>query len=226
MDYLIQLRAAFADGILPGRSAQVLLAPPGREEFPEPPEDARVASVLGLLYYVADELSLLFIQRTSPPGDRHGGQISFPGGSVDTGDVDAVDTALRETEEEIGIPRAEIELLGGLTPLYIPVSNFVVDPFIGLWLPGGDLGVPIAIGTGPRFKLQEAEVARVLTVPVAEFMKSGARKLGDQRTSRGIKIEKIPYYDVAGEEIWGATSMIVAELVALLRTDSNHISRS
>ena len=79
------------------------MAPPGRKLFPAAPQDARHAAVLALLLQNHGGWHLLFIQRTSPPGDHHGGQISFPGGSVDPGDTDTVDTALREAEEEVGL---------------------------------------------------------------------------------------------------------------------------
>ena len=117
---LAALRARLGEGELPGRNAQLTMAPPMRGSYAAPPVDARRASVLALLYPIESRLHLLYIQRTSPKRDRHAGQISFPGGSVEPADVDAAATALRETEEEVGIPREAVELLGGLTQLYIP----------------------------------------------------------------------------------------------------------
>ena len=190
------------------------MAPPGRGEFPAPAEDARLAAVLLLLFLKDDEWHLLFIQRTAPPGDRHGGQISFPGGSVDPGDVDAIDTALRETEEEVGIPRTEIEVLGELTRLYIPVSNFIVDPVVGLWTPSGDYdwgGV-----AGAKYVVQQSEVARVLELPLEAFRVAEARKVGDRKLTSGILAKSVPYYQVGEEVVWGASSMMLAELLALL----------
>ncbi|SER10544.1 NUDIX hydrolase [Neolewinella agarilytica] len=203
---LEQLRQRLTDHPLPGSSAQNSMSPPLRGTPLTPPATARRASVLALLYPIDGLLHLLFIQRTSPPGDRHAGQISFPGGSAEAADADAAATALRETEEEVGIPRQSIELLGALTPLYIPVSNFLVDPFVGYR------------AERPDFILQESEVARVLEIPLADFLGPEARKVGDRKLSSGMTLKEVPFWSVGdGEEIWGATSMMVGELVALLR---------
>ena len=180
------------------------MAPPGREHFPTAPGDARQAAVLVLLFPKLGTWHVLFIQRTSPPGDYHAGQISFPGGSVDPGDGDAEDTALREAEEEVGIDRATVRVLGRLTPLYIPVSNFRVEVVVG------------CADAGAAYKLQEAEVARALEIPLVSFLREGARKVSDRNTSRGPLLKDVPYWGVEGEEIWGATSMMVAELISIL----------
>jgi len=175
-----------------------------RGNYTPPPTDARRASVLALLYPIKAQLHLLYIQRTSPKRDRHAGQISFPGGSVEAHDVDAAATALRETEEEVGIPRDTVEVFGGLTQLYIPVSNFLVDPFVG-YLP-----------ERPTFVLQESEVARVLELPLADFLTVNARQVGPRKLANGFSLPDVPYWAVAGEEVWGATSMITAELLESL----------
>jgi len=114
-------------------------------------------------------------------------------------------TALRETEEEVGIPRQQIQLLGELSQLYIPVSNFLVDPFVGF------------TAERPTFQLQESEVARILELPFADFLKGNARQVGNRLLSSGFTLPDTPYWGIQGEEIWGATSMMVAELIALVR---------
>ncbi|MEM1358052.1 MAG: CoA pyrophosphatase [Bacteroidota bacterium] len=201
---LAALRRKLVDEPLPGATAQGIMAPPLRGKYADPPPNARRASVLALLYPVAEQLRLLYIQRTSPANDRHAGQISFPGGSVEEGDADAAATALREAEEEVGIPRAEVELLGALTPLYIPVSNFLVDPFVG-YLP-----------SHPSFALQASEVARVLELPLVDFLGTNARQIGERRLVNGMTLKNIPYWAIEGEEVWGATAMMTAELVELI----------
>lgn len=202
---LNQLRQRLQDGELPGLSVQRKLAPPLRGEYRDPPPTARRASVMALLYPIEAVLHLLYIQRTSPANDRHAGQISFPGGSVDEGDIDAADTALRELEEEVGVGRDDIELLGPLTPLYIPVSNFLVDPFVG-FMPYQPILIP-----------QVTEVARTLELPLRDFLEPSALQLGPRQLANGMTLPQVPYWAVAGEEVWGATSMMTAELLELLQ---------
>lgn len=180
------------------------MAPPARGEYGDPPDNARHAAVLALLYPVNERLHLLYIQRTSPKRDRHAGQISFPGGSVDPEDADTIATALREVEEEVGIPRKSVEVLGALTPLYIPVSNFLVDVYVGYR------------ATRPQLVPQETEVARTLEIPLTALLSTGVRRVGLRRLTNGLKLPDTPYYAVAGEEIWGATSMMTAELLAVI----------
>lgn len=203
---LERLRQRLTAHPLPGSAAQNSMSPPLRGNPPTPPTTARRASVLALLYPIDGLLHLLFIQRTSPPGDRHAGQISFPGGSAEAADANAAATALRETEEEVGIPQDSIELLGALSQLYIPVSNFLVDPFVGYR------------AERPDFILQESEVARVLEIPLADFLGPEARKVGDRKLSNGMTLKDVPFWSVGkGEEIWGATSMMTGELVSIVR---------
>ena len=193
------------DPQLPGAAAQFRMAHGGRQDVPPPPEDARRAAVLALLHPLGGDTHLLFIQRTSPPGDRHGGQISFPGGSAEPADESPAFTALRETEEEVGVPAGDVRLLGELTPLYIPVSNFLVNVFVGY-------ADPL-----PALRPQASEVARTLQLPLAAFADPANRRLLDRKLPGGLLLREVPHYVVNGEEIWGATAMMVSELVAVGR---------
>ena len=201
---LSRLRHALANAPLPGPAAQRRMMPPLRGDYAVPPADARRAAVMALLYPIGERLHLLYIQRTSPKRDRHAGQISFPGGSVDPGDADTLATALRELEEETGVPAPGIEVLGALTPLYIPVSNFLVDVYVGYR------------SAQPGFTPQESEVARIIELPFADFLAPDAVQVGPRKLANGMTLPNVPYWAVGGEEIWGATSMMTGELVALV----------
>jgi 8-oxo-dGTP pyrophosphatase MutT (NUDIX family) len=170
------------------------------------PGDARASAVMLLLMMLEDGLHMLFIRRTED-GRAHGGQIALPGGRQDSGDADLRATALRETGEEVGIHSAAIDILGALTPLYIPVSNYLVHPFIG-WL-----------SSPPHYILSEAEVSAVHQVPL-RCLSDPARK--EQTIVRpaslpGMELH-VPAYRFPGIEVpvWGATAMIISELETIL----------
>ena len=167
-----------------------------------PADDAKSAAVLLLLYDdPAKGLSTMYIKRpTRNPEDKHSGQVSFPGGQVDPEDKTLQDTALRETEEELGIPRGKIEVLGKLSSMYVFVSNFQVIPYVG-YLP-----------EQPIFKIQESEVDYPITVSIADLLS----QLPPQRKDllvRSFTIKDVPYWDLNGDTLWGATAMITREFL-------------
>lgn len=203
--YLDRIRRRLLSGDLPGYPAQEAMGHALRQEYSEAPDDARAASVLALCYPIDGVLHLLFIQRTSPPGDRHGGQISFPGGRADEGDESAAATALREVHEEVGVNPSRVELIGELTPLYIPISNFLVNPFVG-YLP-----------ERPRLVPQASEVARTLELPLPEFFRDDVIEYRDKKLFNGMILKEVPHWVIGQESVWGATAMIVGELIALGR---------
>ncbi len=193
---------------LPGKQAHALMGHGFRGVYPkESPTDARIAAVLQLLYPLSDgQAGLVFIRRTSwEPRDAHAGQIGFPGGSQEASDASLAVTALREAEEEVGINPAQVQLLGPLTPLYIPVSNFLVHPFLGF------------AHQRPDFVRQESEVAEILELPIADFLRPDALSTTPMTLSSGLHLPNVPFWDVGNEVIWGATSMLTAELVELIR---------
>ncbi len=170
------------------------VAPPGRT--------ARPAAVLILLYPLAESLTTVLIQRTPDPG-VHSGQIAFPGGAVEPGDADSVAAALREACEEIGVCQEPVSILGQLAPVYIPPSNFLVTPVVG------------ALPWRPAFTPGPEEVAALLEMPLDALL-DPARKKETRMHLRGIDLE-VPYYDVEGQIVWGATALMLAELEARLR---------
>ena len=134
----------------------------------------RNAAVLIPLLRQADEWRVLYIRRSKNEKDRHSGQVAFPGGACDKSDTDAIDTALRETREEVGIRRDKIRIVGVL-PDYETISYFRVTPVVGL------LQWPCTM------KLQESEVARAFTIPLDWLLDSSHYELRERRPSEHDK---------------------------------------
>ncbi|HHS95411.1 MAG TPA: CoA pyrophosphatase [Phaeodactylibacter sp.] len=190
---------------LPGTAAQNKMAHMVRRHYRAAHTDARKAAVLGLLYPKGKDWHIVFIERqSSHPGDRHAGQIGFPGGTQEAFDHSIADTALRETEEEIGIPRQDIHLLGATTPLYIPVSNFEVFPFMGY------------LTQYPTFRPQASEVRAILEVPISHFSHPDTLKKKDIAISPNMTLRHVPFYDLQGKTLWGATAMMVSEMLEMM----------
>lgn len=184
---------------LPGRTAQFRMAPSFRISMKES-EAGQRAGVIILLYFQNNELFFPLIQRPEYNG-AHSGQISFPGGKEDNEDQDIVDTALRECFEEIGISGKSIEVLGALTELYIPVSRYKVYPIVGF------------LKEPPVFKPDSQEVVSIIETPVSTLLNTATKKnkevvyQGEEGT--------IPYFDIEGHMVWGATAMILSEFIEI-----------
>lgn len=191
---------------LPGRPAQYQMAHAVRQDTPPPPPNAREAGVLALLFPKAQDWYLtLILRQNNNPNDRHGGQVSFPGGKREQADVDLRATALREAEEEVGVDRSNVQLLGALSELYIPVSNFRVQPYVGF------------MDHQPLFTPQPDEVQEVLEVPFRQFLDRGTRRKKDLQLYPQLTLRDVPYFDVHDQTVWGATAMMISELVAVLQ---------
>lgn len=189
-------------GTLPGTTVQLSMAPVYRQD----PASARVegktcreAGVLALLFPVDDVPTLLLTVRR-PDLKQHAGQVSFPGGRREPHET-LREAALREAHEEVGLAPASVDVLGRLTPLYIPPSNFCVYPFVG------------AVHVPATFRPQDTEVAAVLYAPLPHLLDPATRRR-EPWMLRGREIE-VPYLDVEGHKVWGATAMMLAELLAL-----------
>ncbi len=185
---------------LPGKQAQQRMAPPGRD-LPGIDPACRDAAVMILLYPHNGQVHLVFIKRNEYEGP-HSGQISFPGGMHEEKDRDLQFTALRETEEETGVNRRNIGVLGKLTPLYIPVSNFCVTPFVG-WIP-----------FQPDFLPDRSEVQYLLLPTLQEL--SDPLNCRSEAVHIHGKTLSAPCFMLEGEMIWGATAMILSEFMAVL----------
>lgn len=191
---------------LPGWPAQLRMAPPGRAEVAAPDIAPREAGVLLLLYPHRERLHFVLTRRTDRLG-HHSGQIALPGGRREPCDADFVATALREAREELGIALDAIELLGRLTALYVPPSNFVVHPSVAY------------VPARPDFHPNVDEVAEVIEVPLRDLL-DPARRGAEPRplVSLGGVLKMTPHYRFGEYKVWGATAMVLSEFEALLRS--------
>ena len=185
---------------LPGLRAQLKMVPsprPGTKVYAEVEATSLKAGVLLLLYAVEDETRLLFIRRPSTVL-HHKDQVSFPGGRIEPGE-DFVRAALRETWEEVGVPPDRIRVLGSLTPLYIPPSNYCIYPVVGT-------------AAGPlSFRPEPKEVAEIIEVPLAHLQDPRSARR-ETWTIRGEPAD-VPYYAFGPHKIWGATAMVLSEFL-------------
>ena len=140
-------------------------------------------------------LTTIFIER--PINDSiHSGQIAFPGGKMDDTDANPAETAIRETEEEIGVPKSSIEVIGTLSQLFIPASNFLVIPHIGV------------IKQQPKFFPNPDEVRSLIPVTISSLLKL-KQDIREFPTSYGLL--QAPYFALKGHAVWGATAMMISE---------------
>lgn len=169
------------------------------------PDNARPSAVLCLLFPINEELHVLLMKRRED-NTAHSGQVSFPGGSYDETDADYKATALREAQEEVGIVSSDVEILGGLTSLYIPVSNFNVYPFVGF------------AKHKPQYNLSHNEVAYTLEVSLNTLFHHDRKSIAEVISPAFPTIvRKVNAYILEDKTvIWGATAMMLSELEALM----------
>ena len=187
---------------LPGLAAQIKLAPEYRVESlrATPPADARAAGVLILLYPFNGGWHFPLMKRVED-GLVHSGQISLPGGSQEAGES-LRETALREACEEIGAACAGVEVIGQLSTIYIPPSNFLVTPTVGY------------VDHRPDFQCDPREVAELIEVPLSTLFDRDVVKR-ESWTLRGMTVD-VPFYQIGTHKVWGATAMILSEFSMLL----------
>ncbi|MBI5958287.1 MAG: CoA pyrophosphatase [Chloroflexi bacterium] len=161
----------------------------------------RQASVMILLFPTEAGLTLVLNRRSTNPHDVHSGQISLPGGAQEPGET-AIETALRETYEEVGVD-LPIQIIGKLSCLYIPPSDFEVQPVVGY------------LTARPIWQPDPIEVAEVIECPLA-WLLDEKLKVIEEWDWNGSKMN-VPWYNVQGHKVWGATAIILSELEQRLR---------
>lgn len=195
---------------LPGWNSHEKLSPPYRERYDIEvikKTNPRVASVLILLYENDfGDVEFPITMRVSYEG-AHSHQFSLPGGQYEEQDISLDQTAIRETVEELGIFDEDIEVISQLTEIFIPPSNFIVYPFIG-----------VHHGT-PAFNPDESEVEYVIPLDLEAFLNAEPESF--EKEFSGLKVD-IPGYNIGDEEfIWGATAMILEEFKDILKSHLN-----
>ncbi|MDO8834188.1 MAG: CoA pyrophosphatase [Vicinamibacterales bacterium] len=187
---------------LPGLEAQRRMAPIPRHGWTPGllPDDARPAAALLAIFPIESAAGLLLTKRASTL-PQHRGQVSLPGGAVDPGET-IEQAALREAHEEVGIAPSAVTIVGALTVMHIPVSGFVLHTVVGT--------LPARPETTPA----PHEVSRVIEVPLVDLL-DPARHRCIRCVRDGIAFD-MPYFDLDGEQVWGATAMVLAEFAAVL----------
>lgn len=180
--------------------AASLRVPPG---FKPDLKSARIGGVLIALYPDNGQIRTVLMKRPDYNG-THSGQVSFPGGKHEPHDPDIHATALREAHEEVGMPINRVTVLGQLSELYIPASNFLVHPVVGV------------LDYAPTLTPDAHEVERILLPELAHFFREDIIKETRITVSRGLTL-RAPYYDVDGQVVWGATAMILSEFTQVLQ---------
>ncbi len=191
-------------GPMPGFKAQMRMTPhprPGNRLYFEVEKSSIKAGVLLLFYPCKDKLYLVLTRRTDNV-DFHKGQISLPGGRQEP-EESLEQTALREAQEELRIDPDSVRVLGRLTPLFIPPSNYCIYPVVGF------------SESRPDFHPAAQEVAEVIEIPVKHLLDPESTHK-ETWSIRGAEIE-VPFYLFRGHKIWGATAMVLAELIEVLK---------
>ncbi len=187
---------------LPGPAAHELLAPRPRRNWPTgfKPEDLRHAAGLLLLFPLENRAHVVLTVRADAL-ERHGGQVSLPGGRIEPGES-VEHAALREAHEEVGLEPGNVQTIGPLTPLDIPVSGFRLHPVVA------------AVERRPTLRPALSEVARILEIAVDTLLDPAS--YGTRPLVRDGRALEAPAFLVEGVEIWGATAMALAEFLTLL----------
>ena len=192
-----------------GEISHAKMSPPYRlelaEKMKEKAKPAKRAGVMALFYpNMEGETHLVLILRKTYKG-VHSAQVGFPGGKYeDEDDNDLMQTAIRETEEEVGVPKAIVEILKTMSPLYIPPSNFMVHPYIAV------------SESTPNFVKQDDEVEAIIEVRLIDFLDEANTLTTRVPTSFNVEVD-VPAFKLNDHIVWGATAMMLGEIKDLLK---------
>ena len=192
---------------LPGIEAHQTMLPKGRTipvDYLNNIDKYKQSAVFAILFQEEESIHLLLTQRHQYNG-KHSGQISFPGGKKELFDDNLLITAYRETYEEVGIEAENIHLISTLSPLYIPVSNFFVQPYLGY------------LKTMPSLNLNTREVKSIIKFPIKELNNPDIIKTANIEASSGLFLD-VPAYHIGENKIWGATAMMLREIAFLIKS--------
>lgn len=190
---------------LPGHEHLLKISPPARVKHLKTnkiPNNSKTASVLLLFYPDKNSQTRLVMILRNIYNGVHSNQISFPGGKVENQDTTLLDTALRETEEEIGVSKKQINYVGSLSSVYIPPSNFNVYPYIGF------------CNNEPNFSIDKKEVSMILEPTLASLLEM---KITESTVTVNKINQKVPSYLINDYVLWGATAIMVHEFIILYK---------
>lgn len=204
-DRLISRLEQALNAPLPGQKAHRMMSPQpvdSRRFDPKIPPNHRKSGVLLLFYPENNGTFFPLIKRPEYVG-FHSGQVALPGGKMELEDENIIQTALREAAEEVGIDQEKVRILGQMSDLYIPTSNFLVSPVLGF------------LDYRPDFIPEAKEVSRIISTDVPLLFNPEIRKQTIFDFGENGKLTT-PYFEIDGEIVWGATAMILSELIQLL----------
>lgn len=193
----------FDNGLLKGEQAHQLAFPAFRRSLysnAKPTTKTKSSAVMLLLFGIEEEIHFCLIKRPRYNG-HHSGQVSFPGGQHEPSDKDLQETAIRETYEEVGVSLLESDIVGQLSTIFIPVSDFKVTPYV-------------AVTSKPlTFSPSSNEVAYIINANLKQFMQANLKEVEVETPTATVFA---PAFLINGEKVWGATAMILAEFQQLM----------
>lgn len=210
LDPFHEFAAAFTSRLqsgLPGEAAQYAMTARAPQlsvaDYLEQNPDHRKSAVLMLLFPGENGPNTALIVRPEYDG-AHSGQLAFPGGRAEKTDASLLHTALRETREEVGIKLEPDAVIGKLSPVYIPVSNFLVQPFVAV------------MHSEPRYYADPREVVDIINVPLQHFLDADVKTKQHITVGKNMRLH-VPGYTLGDRLLWGATAMMMSEVEYLLR---------